>query len=97
VRWSDLKSPQATTVQIKTDKALWIPVHPDLAAVIAARQDRRASLIERHTGKTVQRRPARETDARWRAAAGIPIGYSLHGRRKTLGKNSRGRRHDLGR
>jgi integrase len=86
VRWSDLEIGGSNTVQIKTDKALWIPMHPDLAAVIAATPRVGEYVLTTQYGEPYTAAGLGMRMQEWREAAGVPVGYSLHGLRKTLGK-----------
>lgn len=88
VRPRDLLEASANVVQQKTGKALVLPIHPNLADVLAAVPDLEAREFVALTawGKPFSPKGLTVRMRDWTKAAGLPPGYTLHGLRKTLGK-----------
>jgi integrase len=85
-RWSDLEADGSNTVQRKTGKSLWIPIHPELALVLEATPRRGDTIVVTEYGKPFSSKPLTGRMADWTRSASMPPGYTLHGLRKTLGK-----------
>lgn len=73
-------------VQLKTDHAWWVPVLPDLAAVLAAAPRAGRFIVLTAYGKPYSIKSLSMRMRDWTAKAGLPAGCVLHGLRKTLGK-----------
>jgi integrase len=88
VRPADFKANVHNVVQHKTLKALELPIHPNLRDVLAAIPDldQRERVVLTRWGKPFSPKALGVRMQKWTAAAGIPPGYTLHGLRKTLGK-----------
>jgi site-specific recombinase XerC len=86
VRWADLEVAATNVVQQKTGKPLWIPMHANLAEVIAAAPRSGDHVVMTQWGKPFSAKALGMRMQKWTAAAGIPPGHTLHGLRKTLGK-----------
>jgi site-specific recombinase XerC len=88
VRPTDFKADVHNVVQHKTLKALELPIHPNLREVLAAVPDldKRNFVVMTKWGKQFSPKALGMRMQRWTEAAGIPPGYTLHGLRKTLGK-----------
>lgn len=88
VRPADLEEASTNVVQQKTGKALTLPIHPNLADVLAAIPDlpKREFVLLTAWGKPFTPAGLTVRMRQWTAAAGLPPGYTLHGLRKTLGK-----------
>lgn len=78
----------SNVVQQKTGKALWLPIHPNLADVLEAIPDfdSREFVVLTQWGKRFSDKALGMRMQKWTKAAGIPPGHTLHGLRKTLGK-----------
>lgn len=88
VRPADIEESCHNVVQQKTGKALTLPIHPNLADVLAAINDLSARPFVAMTawGKPFSPKGLTVRMRVWTKAAGLPEGYTLHGLRKTLGK-----------
>lgn len=88
VRPQDLLVASHNVIQQKTGKALVLPIHPNLAEVLAAIDDLPAREFVAMTawGKPFSAKGLTVRMRQWTKAAGLPPGYTLHGLRKTLGK-----------
>jgi integrase len=88
VRPSDFKVLAANVVQQKTGKALTLPIHPNLRAVLDAINDleEREFVVMTQWGKPFSAKALGMRMQAWTKAATIPPGHTLHGLRKTLGK-----------
>lgn len=83
---ADFKADGSTVTQQKTNRHLWLPIHPNLAEVLAATDMSRPYLVMTEYGKPFSPKALGMRMQEWTRAAGIPPGYTLHGLRKTLGK-----------
>jgi site-specific recombinase XerC len=88
VKPSDLEAASHNVVQQKTGKALTLPIHPNLADVLRVINDLhlREFVVMTAWGKPFSPKGLTVRMRHWTKAAGMPPGYSLHGLRKTLGK-----------
>jgi site-specific recombinase XerC len=86
VKWADLEGAGGHVVQSKTDKALWIPMHPELAKVLEATERKSDYVLLTQYGRPFSPKALGMRMQDWTKAAGLPPGYTLHGLRKTLGK-----------
>ncbi|MBW7966763.1 tyrosine-type recombinase/integrase [Bradyrhizobium sp. BR 10261] len=88
VKPADLAETSHNVVQQKTGKALTLPIHPNLADVLAAIDDlpQREFVAMTAWGKPFSAKGLTVRMRDWTKAAGLPPGYTLHGLRKTLGK-----------
>lgn len=86
IRWSDIEDRGANVVQTKTDKALWIPMHPELAKALDAAKRRGETILVTEYGRPFSAKALGMRMQDWTRAAGLPPGHTLHGLRKTLGK-----------
>lgn len=86
VRPADLELAATNVIQQKTGKALTLPIHPNLADVLAVTDLEREFVVMTQWGKPFSAKALGMRMQRWTAAAGIPPGHTLHGLRKTLGK-----------
>lgn len=86
VRPADLAAASTNVIQQKTGKALNIPIHPNLADVLAVTDLTREFVVITAWGKPFSPKALGMRMQKWTAAAGIPPGHTLHGLRKTLGK-----------
>lgn len=88
VRPGDIMEASHNVVQQKTGKALVLPIHPNLADVLAAISDlpEREFVALTAWGKPFSPKGLTVRMRDWTKAAGLPPGYTLHGLRKTLGK-----------
>lgn len=86
VRPQDFEAAATNVVQQKTGKPLWIPMHSNLAEVIAATDMTREFVAMTEWGKPFSAKGLGMRMQKWTAAANIPPGHTLHGLRKTLGK-----------
>jgi integrase len=88
IRPSDFETAATNTVQKKTGKALWIPMHPNLKEVLEAIPDlaSREFVVMTQYGQPFSPKALGMRMQDWTKAAGIPPGHTLHGLRKTLGK-----------
>lgn len=86
VRWADIGDVGATMTQQKTGRAMWLPILPQLAAVLEAAPKGGEFVLTTKWGKPFTPAGLTVRMRDWTSAAGIPAGYTLHGLRKTLGK-----------
>ena len=86
MRWDDISDGGMEIVQRKTGKALWVPLHPDLVAVLDATPRRHDVILVTHYGEPFSEKSLGMRMQAWTTAAGIGPGATLHGLRKTLGK-----------
>jgi site-specific recombinase XerC len=88
VQPADFKEGVHNVVQHKTLKALELPIHPNLREALDAIPDldQRAFVVLTQWGKPFSAKSLGMRMQGWTKAAGIPPGYTLHGLRKTLGK-----------
>lgn len=88
VRPADLAETSHNVVQQKTGKALTLPIHPNLADVLASIDDLadREFVAMTAWGKPFSPKGLTVRMREWTKAASLPPGYTLHGLRKTLGK-----------
>jgi len=86
VKWSDLEAAGGNVVQQKTGKALWIPMHPELATVLEATQRAGEYVLMTQYGRPFSVKALGMRMQKWTIKAGLPLGHTLHGLRKTLGK-----------
>ena len=86
VRPADLKETFGNVVQHKTLKALELPIHPNLREVLDVTDLTREFVVMTKWGKSFSPKALGMRMQGWTKAAGIPPGYTLHGLRKTLGK-----------
>ena len=88
VRPSDFKERAHNVVQQKTGKQLVLPIHPNLRDVLRAINDfeEREFVVLTAWGKQFSPKGLTVRMRQWTKAAGLPPGYTLHGLRKTLGK-----------
>lgn len=88
VRPEDFKETIHNVVQQKTGKALVLPIHPNLQDALDAINDleEREFVVMTAWGKPFSPKGLTVRMRQWTKAAGMPPGYTLHGLRKTLGK-----------
>jgi len=88
VRPADLCADGTNVIQHKTKKPLFIPIHQNLREVLEAQPQvlEQEFLLMSFRGKPFKPKLLDQEFRRWRNEAKIPKGYSLHGLRKTLGK-----------
>lgn len=88
VKPADFKVELANVVQQKTGKALTLPIHPNLRDALDAIPDLEARefVVMTAWGKPFSPKALGVRMQHWTKAAGIPPGHTLHGLRKTLGK-----------
>jgi integrase len=86
VRPADFDALATNIIQQKTGKALEIPIHPNLAEVLAKVDMTREYVVMTQWGKPFSPKALGMRMQKWTEAAGIPPGHTLHGLRKTLGK-----------
>lgn len=88
VRPTDFKADVHNVVQHKTLKALELPIHPNLREVLDALPDfdNREFVVLTQWGKPFSPKALGMRMQHWTKAASILPGYTLHGLRKTLGK-----------
>lgn len=84
--WDDVADGEIHVVQGKTAKELWLPVHPALAACLAATPRRGPTILVTQYGQPFSDKSLGMRMMDWTAAAGIAKGATIHGLRKTLGK-----------
>lgn len=86
MRWAALSGGGIAVVQEKTAAPLWIPVHPALAAILAATERRSDAILTTAYGKpfTAFGFGGKMADAI--RAAELPAGCRLHGLRKSAGR-----------
>jgi len=86
VKWSDLEIAAGNVVQKKTGKALWIPMHPKLAASLEAVERRGEFVVLTQYRQPFSPKALGMRMQEWTKLAGLTTGHTLHGLRKTLGK-----------
>jgi integrase len=88
VRPADILAASTNMVQLKTGKALSLPIHRNLHDAIRAINDfeEREFAVMTAWGKPFSPKGLTVRMRHWTKAAGLPPGYTLHGLRKTLGK-----------
>ncbi len=86
VKWSDFEDAGSNVIQRKTDKALWIPMHPELVTVLEGTQRRGEFVVLAQHGRPFSVKALGMRMQAWSRAAGLPPGHTLHGLRKSLGK-----------
>jgi site-specific recombinase XerC len=86
MQWTDIEEAGGRVVQRKTDKALWIPIHPELATVLQATERKGNHVLLTQYKKPFSSKALGLRMQDWTKAAGLPKGRTLHGLRKTLGK-----------
>jgi hypothetical protein len=86
VRWTDFEAAATNTIQGKTGKALWIPMHPALRAVLDATPRRSDYVVLTQYGRPFSAKALGMRMQEWTRTAGLAPGHTLHGLRKTLGK-----------
>jgi integrase len=86
VRPADLEEATTNVIQQKTGKALTLPIHPNLADVLAVTDLSQEFVVMTKWGKPFSPKALGMRMQKWTKAAGIPPGHTLHGLRKTLGK-----------
>lgn len=88
VRPSDFKGTAHNVIQQKTGKSLVLPIHPNLADCLRAINDlpEREFVVMTAWGKPFSPKGLTVRMRQWTKAAGLPPGHTLHGLRKTLGK-----------
>jgi hypothetical protein len=88
IKPADFKETFANVIQQKTKKELVLPIHPNLRDVLDAVPDleSREFVVMTQAGKQFSPKALGMRMQNWTKAAGIPPGHTLHGLRKTLGK-----------
>jgi site-specific recombinase XerC len=88
VKPADITSTVHNVVQQKTGKSLVLPIHPNLADCLRSINDweEREFVVMTQWGKPFSPKALGVRMQQWTKAAGIPPGHTLHGLRKTLGK-----------
>ena len=86
VKWADLEVAAGNVVQSKTGKALWIPMHPELAKALEATPRRGEYVVITQYSKPFSAKALGMRMQDWTEQAGLAPGHTLHGLRKTLGK-----------
>jgi integrase len=86
VKWADLEVAAGNVVQSKTGKALWIPMHPELAKALEATSRCGEYVVMTQYGKPFSAKALGMRMQDWTDQAGLAPGHTLHGLRKTLGK-----------
>jgi hypothetical protein len=86
IRWTDIEDQGANVVQAKTDKALWIPMHPELVKTLEGTERQGETILVTQYGQPFSAKALGMRMQDWTRMAGLPKGYTLHGLRKTLGK-----------
>lgn len=88
VKPADLRERDHKVVQKKTGKELVLPIHPNLHDALRAINDleERPFVVMTQQGKPFSPKGLTVRMRQWTKAAGMPPGYTLHGLRKTLGK-----------
>jgi integrase len=85
MRWSDIKDGLIFVKQEKTDEELWIPIHPLLAAELAATPKRGLAIVQRQDGKPYTRSGFGSIWAREQERLSIKLPF--HGLRKNATVN----------
>lgn len=83
---SDIRDNAIRVVQEKTGAELWVPIHPQLDASLAALPSSGLALLQRQTGQPYTKGGLDNWFRRKREAAGISPGLSPHGLRKAAGR-----------
>jgi len=83
---TDIENNGIHVVQKKTGRALWIPLHADLVAVMRATNLQGETILVTQYGKPFSEKALGMRMLAWTRAAGLPPGATMHGLRKTLGK-----------
>jgi integrase/predicted DNA-binding transcriptional regulator AlpA len=86
MKWTDIVDGEVHVVQVKTGKDLWIPIHPALAAALAATPRLGETILLTQYGRAFSDKAIGMRMMDWTKAAGIGAGATMHGLRKTLGK-----------
>jgi hypothetical protein len=86
VKWSDLEVAGANVIQKKTGKALWIPILPELQAVLEGTERRGDHVVLTQYGRPFSVKALGMRMQEWTEKAELAPGHTLHGLRKTLGK-----------
>jgi integrase len=85
VKWTDLEVAAGNVVQSKTGKALWIPLHPELAKALEATPRRGEYVVLTQYGQPFSVKALGMRMQDWTKQAGLAPGHTLHGLRKKLG------------
>jgi integrase len=85
VKWSDLEVAAGNVVQSKTGKALWIPMHPELAKALEATPRRCEYVVITQYGEPFSAKALGMRMQDRTKQAGLAPGHTLHGLRKKLG------------
>jgi len=85
VKWTDLEVAAGNVVQSKTGKALWIPMHPELAKALEATPRRGEYVVITQYGEPFSAKALSMRMQDWTKQAGLAPGHTLHGLRKKLG------------
>ena len=85
VKWTDLEVAAGNVVQSKTGKALWIPLHPELAKALEATPRRGEYVVLTQYGQPFSAKALGMRMQDWTKQAGLAPGHTLHGLRKKLG------------
>jgi len=80
MRWADIDAGAIHIVQQKTGKEVWVPLHPDLEAVLATVPRRSLHILTTPTGRVWTKWNFQDAMKRARKALDIP--YVFHGLRK---------------
>jgi len=83
---SHIRNGAIRVVQEKTGTELWIPIHPQLSASLAAVPSLGLALLQRKTGQPYTKGGLDNWFRRKREAAGVAPGLSPHGLRKAAGR-----------
>ncbi|MBX3502840.1 MAG: tyrosine-type recombinase/integrase [Alphaproteobacteria bacterium] len=86
LRWANLRDGGIVLTQIKTGRALWLPILPALAEALAAAPREGATILVTRYGQPFSTKALGMRMQGWTEAAGLPSGCTFHGLRKTLGK-----------
>jgi integrase len=85
VKWTDLEVAAGNVVQSKTGKALWIPLHPELAKALEATPRRCEYVVITQYREPFSAKALGMRMQDWTKQAGLAPGHTLHGLRKKLG------------
>ena len=85
VKWTDLEVAAGNVVQSKTGKALWIPLHPELAKALEATPRRCEYVVITQYREPFSAKALGMRMQDWTKRAGLAPGHTLHGLRKKLG------------
>ena len=83
---SNIRDGSIRVVQQKTGAALWVPIHSDLRASLDAVKTKSLMLLETEYGKAHSANGFGNWFRKKCDAAGVPVGYSAHGLRKSAGR-----------